>query len=865
MSADTNFDQDASPRWEVVAAAIFLGVVLFLHFTILTPLTYSLDDIKHATMWIGGALSLVIFGVLLFTGSAKPPPALVTGAYLAYLGVMVLSTLFGSADYARWIGWQSVLTQLSLAGYFFLATAVAPTVGMVRRMTQFWVLLVLVTCGFGLLHYAGMMEGIASSLESAGRRPDASGFDRGLYNLALSFARERSMLSTILNTQFFANFLVMLLPVTVAFVVLKAEDVIGARDGGLPVARPMGLLVAGAVALVIGTFCALLTYSKVVLLLPVSLVGVLVLVQVLTRYNVLKIPAWPVALVLLALAGATLTYFAWGDFMARFRSVDQSMDSRTIIYGGAWAMFADNPVFGAGPGAFRLEFPSYRSPDYHMSDISNVTLYAHNFVLDLLAETGALGFLAFVAFLAGCGWVAGRAALGSPDHGLRVLAAGYALGALGLYLTNLATPMLRWPVGSVAGHAIVGCLVAVAVTGLEGNRFTGRYGGLPAPALRRAGMALMILGVPFFLWSVSMTNSFFTASRLNAQGMMRTESPIDLANLTPERTQMAMGLFMEGAELYEQAIERRPTFLTAYYKVAHAYNRMGVILAQEGDKQGAFDMQRRALDAYERLQAFAPDYSEVHFNLAVVRERLAADMLATTEEPGFSGDRAALRAEAMGLYAEAVEAIERAMELSNKITVHFVGGRLYSEYARRLPEGDPLRRELNIKAGEAWERARDLPVSRVRQMAAQEERERGEASFSAGAAARAYVAAGDEYRAARAYEALFTAEPGRTEHLERAVIFYERSGHPGDADRLLDRAVELNPLNYSVYVLRGEVALRRAMDGDSKEAVESLRREVAFLEALARQKDDAATTRDLQRVGVLREELRKLQRMTENL
>ncbi len=56
-------------------------------------------------------------------------------------------------------------------------------------------------------------------------------------------------------------------------------------------------------------------------------------------------------------------------------------------------------VVGGGPGSFRNLFPNHRSPDYFLYDISNVTLFAHNYFVDVLCETGLVGFAVFMTFL----------------------------------------------------------------------------------------------------------------------------------------------------------------------------------------------------------------------------------------------------------------------------------------------------------------------------------------------------------------------------------------------------------------------------------------------------------------------------------
>jgi len=60
---------------------------------------------------------------------------------------------------------------------------------------------------------------------------------------------------------------------------------------------------------------------------------------------------------------------------------------------------------------------------------------------------------------------------------------------------------------------------------------------------------------------------------------------------------------------YQTSIKYNPTFLSAYYKLAHAYNSIG-------DAENS-------LKTYRALQKYSPDYAEVHYNLGIVLSLLA--------------------------------------------------------------------------------------------------------------------------------------------------------------------------------------------------------------------------------------------------
>ncbi|WP_248759114.1 O-antigen ligase [Pseudarthrobacter sp. SSS035] len=67
------------------------------------------------------------------------------------------------------------------------------------------------------------------------------------------------------------------------------------------------------------------------------------------------------------------------------QTLGQGYDSgRSELYDVAWAMFAGSPIFGVGVGGYFALFGSTTSSGFE---------YAHNIVLQILAETGVVGFV----------------------------------------------------------------------------------------------------------------------------------------------------------------------------------------------------------------------------------------------------------------------------------------------------------------------------------------------------------------------------------------------------------------------------------------------------------------------------------------
>lgn len=78
-------------------------------------------------------------------------------------------------------------------------------------------------------------------------------------------------------------------------------------------------------------------------------------------------------------------------FLTRLDMNSPSKIERIYIWRSSIKMFLDFPITGVGIGAFSLAYPYYKIPEAQEENLS----FSHNLPLNLLAETGILGFLTF--------------------------------------------------------------------------------------------------------------------------------------------------------------------------------------------------------------------------------------------------------------------------------------------------------------------------------------------------------------------------------------------------------------------------------------------------------------------------------------
>jgi putative inorganic carbon (hco3(-)) transporter len=105
---------------------------------------------------------------------------------------------------------------------------------------------------------------------------------------------------------------------------------------------------------------------------------------------------------------------------SRFQQVDEFTSiSRLALWNAAGAMFVQHPVLGVGYGNYRSLYSDY------IPGAAPNELDAHNMYLQMLSETGVIGFLAFSVLLVGLAIAAIKAAR-NPDPLYRL--AGIAMG-----------------------------------------------------------------------------------------------------------------------------------------------------------------------------------------------------------------------------------------------------------------------------------------------------------------------------------------------------------------------------------------------------------------------------------------------------
>ncbi len=172
--------------------------------------------------------------------------------------------------------------------------------------------------------------------------------------------------------------------------------------------RPLGLLGLGL------TGCLIWLHSRAGLLGFVSGLLPLLLLQRHRRGGVVGLTG----LILLSLGGFLL--LSWSSLQSILTLSDASAQERILMMGAGWKMFLATPFFGHGLNTFMSNYQSFAA------NPSAFPSYAHNCFLQIMAETGLVGLVAFLGFLFSLGRLCWRSLGSSPvfQPALAGLAAG---------------------------------------------------------------------------------------------------------------------------------------------------------------------------------------------------------------------------------------------------------------------------------------------------------------------------------------------------------------------------------------------------------------------------------------------------------
>lgn len=681
-------------------AAFFHFFALVIIVLAMSPATRNLDNIKMALyLALGPAILAAVLVEGMWRRIPVPTVTLLLG-WTAWLGVSLVSTLV--SEY-RWAGFHELAFLWASFGFCLGGFAHGMSARGIRTFLIGMSGLLFAVNVFGFLQFdlfGTGTTGVTILQKMLGADPSQiSGDPTALQTLLHTFATRAStsLMSTILNRDFYAAFCLLFLAFPLALALL---------------ARRSGLKTFGFVTVGLSLLSILLCQSKgeyIALAVSVLLFGGLMwLAGYRASFGGGYGGAWILGSLLLI---ATVVLVKFPFIGEQLKSLEHSFRSRLIIYRGAFDIFQAFPVLGGGPGTFKIYFPDFRSPDYFEWGISNVTNFSHNYFLDSVSETGVLGFIALLGLLGVVAFRAARTVFRRHDP-LRTIPAAAALAcAAGFLVSNLTSVSARWPIGAVGFWTVIGFLSGLSLERRAGEKEDQEALSKPAldenataaTVLRRHPLAVLLLAASALILPVTLFYSvnYWRSQKVFADGYLKAEQYRDYAiraiyggqQMSAEQRDYLVAKLKEAAESLEAATQMDSTLMTAYYHLGSTESLLAGL--EPGKKE---EHLRASLEAFESLSRLAPDYAELPYNLGVVHYQYALNIeqVLSMLPPDSDELRSQLETELEEHQAEALRNFERMGELSNRAEVLLNLGQSYVRVQRPDRALEVYRRGLEL-------------------------------------------------------------------------------------------------------------------------------------------------------------------------
>ena len=280
-----------------------------------------------------------------------------------------------------------------------------------------------------------------------------------------------SVTGTFINRNYFAGYLLMVIPLSIGFLFSRETTQTNQFDGWrhrLSSLDGKTLLIGfGVIVMILGLLFSASRMGILSLLLSFSLISLLF-------RNPEKGKRFSKAVVLIF--GLAVLWAAWiglDAVISRFFTASEDITSRSMIWVNTFQIFKDFPLFGSGLGTFVQVFPMYRS--FH---ITGLVTHSENDFLQLLSEMGALGtgLLAILFFFLAWKVFSGIRALTSGEP-VRYIALGGGVGILALMFHSLVERNIQVPANAFLYTFIFALVlkISMAEAGVERDKLNKRH------------------------------------------------------------------------------------------------------------------------------------------------------------------------------------------------------------------------------------------------------------------------------------------------------------------------------------------------------------------------------------------------------
>jgi O-antigen ligase len=255
--------------------------------------------------------------------------------------------------------------------------------------------------------------------------------------------RVSSVTGTFINRNYFAGYLLMVIPLSVGYwfsrEAFQRSQFMGWRNRLSSLDGKTILIAFGIILMILGLLFSASRMGIASLLLSFSLISFLF------RESQRGQRFSKTAVLIFGLALLWAAWIGLDAVISRFFSISEGFEDRWLIWGNTFQVFKDFMLFGSGLGTFTQVFPMYRS--FH---IRGLITHAENDLLQLVAETGLIGaglmltIFLFLIFKA----IKGIRLLSHRDSG-RYIGIGGLIGVLALMFHSLVERNIQVPANAL--------------------------------------------------------------------------------------------------------------------------------------------------------------------------------------------------------------------------------------------------------------------------------------------------------------------------------------------------------------------------------------------------------------------------------
>ncbi|MFI5251666.1 MAG: O-antigen ligase family protein [Bacteroidota bacterium] len=378
-------------------------IALFAIVCIVTTINVNDSTLLKPVAFTLGTWALAVFVLyLIFSGRKSAFSfSIVHFFILAYLGAGLLSIVRAINTHQSF---EAMAQQVCCAIIFFIVFETLTEKDSLDEITKLTLLVTGLVCAIGIL------EVISPSFFSL-----------------VAISNQQEYFSTFGNSTYFAGYLVMILPVAIATLINIS--------GWNRTKFALMILVISILYLLV------MTESRS------AWIGALVSMGLFFLINYSKSSIRWMFLGGLC-AAAIATYFLFPELIQRRLSTislnnpESSLARRLFFYEGAIRAFLASPVIGNGVGNFSIVLPKFRSTNYWMFKSEDIVPHAHNEYLEILSETGIIGFTVFIIILVLTFKSIGRFVKNQSGE-RRTLLIGYLGSLIGVLIDNMGSLNLR--------------------------------------------------------------------------------------------------------------------------------------------------------------------------------------------------------------------------------------------------------------------------------------------------------------------------------------------------------------------------------------------------------------------------------------